>query len=144
MWSPVRLPPLRGQYLVPLSVILFTYGAWGGSGANNSTRKARPHLENVAVLNSGCANSPLQISGDFLRSIARIPFLPLAHRYHAETGCSYCGKKLSRAAGSTPTRAAQGMAVWLLPPAAESFTSPRSENFLSIFLNGRPPCRTAD
>jgi hypothetical protein len=56
-----------------------------------------------------CQFAP-QIWDDLLRSIARIPFSPLAHRRHPKMDCSYYrGKKLSRATGSTPARAAQGM-----------------------------------
>ena len=43
--------------------------AWGGSGANNSTRKARPHSKNVALPNSGRAKSPPQVCDDSLRRI---------------------------------------------------------------------------
>jgi len=45
-----------------------------------STHTSRPHTENVAVLNSGRANSLPQICNDLLHSIARIPYLPMAHR----------------------------------------------------------------
>ena len=83
-----------------------------------STHTSRPHTENVAVLNSGRANSLPQICNDLLHSIARIPYLPMAHRCELAADCPYyCGKNLSRAAGSTPTRAAQ---AWLLLPAADN------------------------
>ena len=81
--------------------------------SNTSTHSSlRPHLENVAVPNSGCANWKSQIYGDLVHSIVHIPLLPLAHRNDAETDCShYSGKKLSRAARLTPPRAARGMAT---------------------------------
>jgi hypothetical protein len=55
-----------------------TQKRYGKSGASRSTHTSRPHLENVAALNSGRANSLPQICGDLLLSFARIPFLPLA------------------------------------------------------------------
>jgi len=50
-------------------------------------------------------------------------------------------KKLSGAAGSTPARAAQGMAT---TSCCGKFLRDRGEKISCRFLNSRPPCRTAD
>jgi hypothetical protein len=51
---------------------------------------SRPHLENVAALNSGRANSLPQICGDLLHSFARISVFAAGNRRDVEA--YYCGK----------------------------------------------------
>jgi hypothetical protein len=59
-----------------------------------------PNVENVAVSNSGRVRSLPQICDDLLRSIARIPFLPMAHRRDAEGDCPYYyGQKIEPPCG---------------------------------------------
>jgi hypothetical protein len=106
----------RSQYLtleVADEILLLALRKARGPGPNNPPVRTRPHSENVAAPNSGRAKSRPQVCDELLRPIARIPPLPLACR---------CGvgrrfpillwlKKMSRAPGSTPARAAQGMAT---------------------------------
>ena len=137
----IRLARLRSQYFVTLSAILFRY-APDDSRANNSIRTVPPTFTNVTAPNSGHAKSPLQVCGDLLPRFLEIPFLPRAHGRDLEADCPYyCRQKMSRAADRRPRARPR---AWLLLPAAESFYLTEVANFLSIFLNGRPPCRTAD
>src|SRR5205085_1264969 len=83
--------------------------------------------------------SPLQVCGDLLRRFLEIPFLPRAHGRDLEADCPYyCRQKMSRAADRRPRARPR---AWLLLRAAESFYLTEVANFLSIFFNGRPPCR---
>src|SRR5437762_5949251 len=73
------------------------------------THSPRPYSENSAVLNSSRANFATSNLRQFLTLDRSYFILPLTHR--RDVGAYYCGKKLSRAAASTPARAAQGMAT---------------------------------
>jgi hypothetical protein len=67
-----------------------TQKRYGKSGTSRSTHTSRPHLENVAALNSGRANSLPQICGDLLHSFARISVFAAGNRRDVEA--YYCGK----------------------------------------------------
>jgi hypothetical protein len=98
---------------IPCCSERYTFYVWrlGGSGANNSTPKARPHSKNVAAPNSGHAKSPLQVCDDLLRQIPRNSVFAAGASSRPRSGLSIlCGQKMSHAADRRP-RAAQGMAT---------------------------------
>ena len=122
----------------------YTFYVWrlGGSGANNSTPKARPHSKNVAAPNSGHAKSPLQVCDDLLRQIPRNSVFAAgaSSRPRSRLPILLWTKKMSGTAGSTPARAAQGVAT----TSCGKLLRDRGQKISCRFLNSRPHCRTAD
>jgi len=107
----IRLARLRSQYFVTLSAILFRY-APDDSRANNSIHTAPPTFTSVAAPNSGHAKSPLQVCDDLLRQIARNSVFAAGAPSRPKSRLPILlWTKNEPRRGSTPARAAQGMAT---------------------------------
>jgi len=99
---------------------------YGGSEVNNSTRAA-PHIQKTSLHRTQAVPNRPQVCEDSLRRIPPIPFLRQANGREPRSRLPcYCRQKISRAAGSTPARAAQGMAT---TSCCEKSNSRGTENF---------------
>jgi len=88
----------------------FAFRKYGGSGVNNSIRTAPPTQE-TSLLRTPVVPDRRQVCEDSSRIHSHSLFAQAHGRDgEADYPCHY-GQKMSRAAGSTPARAAQGMAT---------------------------------
>src|SRR6476660_7165367 len=101
----------------------------------------RPHSQTSLLRILSMPNRRCKFATIYCARSLEIPFLPRAHRHDLGADCPYyCGQKMSHAADRRPRAR---LRAWLLLP-AESLYVTEVKNLLSIFLNGRSPCRTAD
>ena len=107
--APAPPPP------IPCHFKRYTFYVWRpGAAREQIIPPVRPaHIsKNVALRILAVPNRRRKFATIRCAGSPRIPFLPRAHGRDLEADCPcYCGQKMSRAAGSTPARAAPGMAT---------------------------------